>query len=144
MGFSLLSFTMTLTEEMHKGEKILKTLKPSPWAYFGWYFLGVILLFAFFSGIIIIILAELVRRGNTYYITDKRVIHEFTFLSRKISSCTYDKIQDIHLTQSLVERIVGVGTVHINTAGTHFIEIRFRGVKEPVSIKRMIEEKIMK
>ena len=81
----------------------------------------------------------MVRRGNTYYITNKRVIHEFTFLSRKISSTTYDKIQDIHMTQNLIERIFGIGTIHINTAGTHFIEIKFKGIKEPISIKRLVE-----
>ena len=135
---------MTISEELHTGEKIIKELKPSRLAYLSGYALGIIFLFMFFIGILIIILTELLRRANTYYITNKRVIHEFTFLSRKISSTSYDKIQDLHMSQNIIERIFGIGTIHINTAGTHFIEIRFRGVKEPVSIKRMIEEKIMK
>lgn len=135
---------MTISEELHKGEKIIKELKPSRLAYLGGYILGAILIFLFFIGILIIILVELVRRGNTYFITNKRVIHEFTFLSRKISSTTYDKIQDIHMTQNIIERIFGIGTIHINTAGTHFIEIKFKGIKEPISIKRMLERYFMK
>ena len=110
----------------------------------GGYIIGIFFIFIFFIGILIIILVELIRRGNTYYITNKRVIHEFTFLSRKISSTTYDKIQDIHMTQNLIERIFGIGTIHINTAGTHFIEIKFKGIKEPISIKRLVETHYIK
>lgn len=138
---------MTIPEEMHKGEKILKEITPSPWAYFWLYLLGLIIsitIIGIIFGIPIIIITELIRRGNKFYITDKRVIHEYTFLSRKISSALYDKIQDLHFTQGLIERIVGIGTIHINTAGTTFIEIKFNGVQNPVSIKRIIEERMMK
>lgn len=135
---------MTILEELHTGEKILKELKPSRWYYLGGYILGFLLIFAYFIGVLIIILIEFVRRGNSYYITNKRAIHEFTFLSRKISSTTYDKIQDLHMTQNIIERLVGIGTIHINTAGTHFIEIKFKGVKEPISIKRLLESHLMK
>jgi uncharacterized membrane protein YdbT with pleckstrin-like domain len=134
---------MTISEELHEGEKLLKTLKPSRWGYFWWYLLGAIMMILVIPvGIIVIILIELIRRGHTFYITDKRVIHEFTFLSRKISSSMYDKIQDIHMSQGIIERMVGIGTIHIDTAGTTVIEIRFRGISNPVSVKRMIEEKM--
>ena len=135
---------VTISEELHEGEKVLKTLKPSRWGYFWWYFLGVVITILMLPiGIIVIILTELIRRGHTFYITDKRVIHEFTFLLRKISSSAYDKIQDLHMSQGIIERMVGIGTIHIDTAGTTFIEIKFRGISNPVSVKRMIEEKMM-
>ena len=126
-----------------KGEKILKVLKPSRWAYFWWFLVG-ILTAPLIVGIFIIIITELVRRANTYFITTKRLIHEFTFLSRKISSVIYDRIQDLHLTQSILERIVGIGTLHINTAGTHFVELKFKGISNPISIKRLIEQRMMR
>jgi len=135
---------MTILEEMREGEKILKQIKPSHWAFIIWYILGIVFLLAFGLGIIIIIIAFCLRRGTTFYITDERVIYEVTFLSRQISSTTYDKIQDLHLSQGIFERIVGMGTIHINTAGTHFVEIKFFGIENPMSIKRMIEEHIMK
>ena len=93
--------------------------------------------------ILIIVITELVRRGNTYYITDRRTLHEFTFLIREFSSASYDKIQDLHITQGIIERVVGIGTIHIDTAGTTFIEVRFKGVSNPVSVKRIIEERMM-
>ena len=155
---------------MMEGEKILKTLKPSRWAYFWWYSIGVIwLIFVGLPNIImgvvlmeyssiaalflvmlslgipvlIIVITELVRRGNTYYITDRRTIHDFRFLKRDFSSTSYDKIQDLRITQGIIERMVGIGTIHINTAGTTFIEIRFKGISNPFSVKRTIEERTM-
>lgn len=135
---------MTISEEMHKEDKILKEIKPSYWAFLLWYIIGIVLLPFLGIGLIVIIVALLIRKGTTFYITDKRVIYELTFLSRQISSATYDKIQDLHFTQGILGRIVGIGTIHINTAGTSFIEIKFSGVEDPVSVKRAIEEQMMK
>jgi uncharacterized membrane protein YdbT with pleckstrin-like domain len=134
---------MTISEEMHDGENILKTLKPSRWSYILLYLIGIITLPFLGFGLLFIILAELLRGANTYYVTDERVIHEFTFLSRRVSSAVRGNIQDLHFTQGLIERIVGIGTIHINTAGTTFIEIKFRGVSDPSSVKRLIEEQMI-
>jgi len=126
---------------MHKNEKILKAIKPSRWEFLVWYLIGILTIW-FIIGIVFIIMAELLRGANTYYITSKRVIHEYTLLSRKTSSASYDKIQDLHTSQNIIERIIGIGTIHINTAGTHFVEIAFKGVSEPFSVKRMIDAKV--
>ena len=136
-----------ISEEMHDGEKIEKEFGIHPLQYFWLYLIGAIFILTIqgaFIGIPLIIIVELMRRGNKYYITDKRVIHQFTFISRKTSAALYDKIQDIHFTQGCLERIFGIGKVHINTAGTHLVEIVFAGVQNPVNIKRMIEEHMIK
>lgn len=132
-----------INEELHNGEKIEKMLGVQPIAYLGIYIVGAILCLTIFGAIIgipLIVVSEFNRRGNTYYITSKRVIHQFTFLSRKTSSALYGKIQDIYFTQNLIERMFGIGKVHINTAGTNVIEIIFKGIQDPVNVKRMIEE----
>lgn len=140
---------MSLSEELHKGEKIEKQFSPHPLAYFGHYVFGGILTLATIfllgiPGIIYIVIVELIRRGNKYYITNERIIHEFTFLTRKISSALYNKIQDLYFTQGILGRIFGIGTIHINTAGTHLIEIKFKGIPNPMAVKRSIEHKMMK
>ena len=134
---------MAVSEALYRNEKLIKVLKPSRWAYFWWYFLGGITTF-YVVGLFILILTELIRRANAFYLTDKRIIHEYDFLARKISSVPYDKIQDLHMSQGLIERIVGIGTIHIDSAGTSFIELTFKGVARPISVKRMIEEKMLK
>lgn len=136
-----------ISEELHTGEKIQKEFGIHPLEYLVVYIIGLILTLTMFLAIIgipLIIIAEFVRRGHKYYLTDQRVIHQFTFLSRKTSTVLYDKIQDIHFTQGIIERIFGIGKVHINTAGTHLVEIIFVGVQDPVNVKRMIESHMMK
>jgi len=134
-----------IQEDLHKGEKIEEETMPDVWAYLPhWIIGGFLCLFFIFPGIIYIIIANLVRKGNKYYITNKRVIHEFTFLSRKISGTSYDRIQDVHLTQNLIERMFNVGTIHMNTAGSHNIEVVFKGVKHPRAIKNHVDKHVVK
>jgi len=125
-----------------RDEKILKEIKPSHWAYLGWYLLGLLTVPFFGLGFVLIIFTFFLRGAHTFYLTDKKVIHEFTFLSRKISSAPYERIQDLHLTQNLIERILNIGTLHINTAGTSRMEIKLFGIKNPEEIKKIIENQI--
>ncbi|MCD6412453.1 PH domain-containing protein [bacterium] len=126
-----------------KDEKILKKIKPSHWAYLGWYLLGFLTLPFFGLGFLLIIFTFFLRGAHTFYLTDKKVIHEFTFLSRKISSAPYEKIQDLHLTQNIIERILNIGTLYLNTAGTSKMEIKLFGIENPEEIKKVIETKII-
>ena len=131
--------------DLQKGEKIEKQIIPNVWDYLHhWIIGGFLCLFYIFPGVIYIIVANLVRKGNKYYITNKRVIHEFTFLSRKVSGTSYDKIQDIHLTQNLIERLFKIGTIHMNTSGSQKVEVSFKGIEHPRAIKNHIDKHLMK
>lgn len=138
---------MTIDEELHKGEKLEKQFGIHPFEYLPIYIVTgvlVITMIGVFLAVPLIIIAEFVRRGHKYYITNKRVIHNFTFLSKKTSSTVFDKIQDIHVTQNMIERIFDIGKVHVNTAGSTHFEIILKGVHNPVHIKQMIEKHIIK
>ena len=146
---------MTLQEELHPHEKIIKVLKPSFWGYFWFYVFGLLLIIipykmyhdlAFFFGpvgVIFILWTELRRRGTTYYISNKRLIYELKFITRNISSTVYPRIQDLRMTQGIIDRIVGTGKIWINTAGTVSVEMMWRGVTSPIDIKRLIESHMM-
>lgn len=145
-------FSVAIHEDLHEGEKIVLETHPHRWVYAAWYAVGVVLMlslygivigipylaFGAFLGLLVIILAGLLRRADKYYVTDKRVIHEYRLITRKVSSAFYSKIQDLKFTQNLIERVLGIGTVHINTAGGAEVEISFKGITPHV--KRVIEE----
>ena len=147
---------MSVDEELGKNEKILQVTEPHQLSYIGQYFSVVLIglfflgLFSALFGIVIMLLGtllvELVRRNNKYYVTNKRIIHDFTFyfLMRKMSNAFYDKLQDLHLTQGLIERLFDLGTLSFNTAGSHVIEIKFKGIKNPTFTKKLIEEHLRK
>lgn len=145
-------FSVAIQEDLHEGEKIVLETHPHRWVYASWYAVGVILLFSIYGisigvpylafgallGLLVIFIAGLLRRANKYYLTNKRVIHEYRFITRKVSSTFYNKIQDIHFTQNLFERLLGIGTVHVNTSGTDEIEITLNGVTP--EFKKNLEE----
>ena len=93
-------------------------------------------------GGLIILLAESKRKAHKYMITPVDVRDECNLLSKKVSSIRYEKIQDIHSTANLRERLLGVGTVHINSAGSSSIEIVFKGVHNPDGIREEIENRL--
>lgn len=132
-----------MTDTEYRGEKIISVLTPSRLHYFWAYLLGVLFLVAFW-GIIIIILVELYRNGNKYYITEKKVYHLYKFLSRTETSASFDKIQDVQLRQELFDRMFGIGSLYINTAGSNKIEIKITGIKNPDETKTTIDRMITK
>jgi uncharacterized membrane protein YdbT with pleckstrin-like domain len=139
------------------GENIIEKHNPHPLAYFFYYLGGATLIFlSFFSGdggtkistflvgILVIGISELLRRAETFYITETGVSREFRFVSTARTFAEYIKIQDINVFQNIIDRIFGIGTVSINTAGSPHAEIVFRGVKNPYAIEQKILKQIKK
>ncbi|MFH1585854.1 MAG: PH domain-containing protein [archaeon] len=128
--------------DLRKREKIQESFGIHPAEYLGYYLIGgflTITLYLAIIGIPLIIIAELVRRGHRFYITNQRIISHYQFLSKRTSSTSYEKIQDIHVTQNLIERMFKIGQVHVNTAGSNGIEMVFKGVKNPRHVKSLID-----
>ncbi len=121
---------------LQRGESVKTFCRPSPWQYSAWYVLGVLLMPFMFLGLPVIIIAELHRRGNRFYVTSDRVIREFRFLSRNTEEATFDLVTDISIDQSLVARSLNLGNVNINTASGEVIE--FTGVKNPKNLKNIL------
>ncbi|HII14723.1 MAG TPA: PH domain-containing protein [Nanoarchaeota archaeon] len=145
---------MAIHEDLHGGERIVLETHPHRWVYAAWYAVGVVLMLSLYGvvigmpyfafgalvGLLVIMMAGFLRRADRYYVTDKRVIHEYRLITRKVSSAFYNKVQDLHFTQGPFERLMGIGTIHINTSGGSGIEITFKGITP--AVKRIIEEHI--
>jgi len=129
---------------LSKDEKIIEEITPSPLGFIVYYLFGGFLCFLFGIGIILILIVELNRRKTKYYITNKRVIHEYTFLSNNVSSVNYSKIQDLHLEQGFIEREFKIGNIKINTAGSNKIELELKSIKNPIKVKNIIEKHLSK
>lgn len=100
-----------------------------------------IALFLFSLGVILLV--ELFKAINTYYITDKRVIQEYRFLIRRVVSCDHFKIQNINAIQGIIERIVDIGNLEFQTAGwgqSDSAEISFLGIKKPMETRNIVNE----
>ncbi len=87
--------------------------------------IGMVLIAAALLGVTML---ELVRRADRIALYEDGVAREYKLLSTKRTFAEYESVQDLEVTQSLVERFLGIGTLHINTSGSHGQEIVFRGI----------------
>lgn len=91
-----------------------------------------------------IIRAEILVRGNTYYITTSRVIHEYKFIRYDSKIIKFDRITHINSSRSLVDRIFKTGKLLIKTAGTNKAEMEIKKIKKHSEIEREISDRLQK
>jgi uncharacterized membrane protein YdbT with pleckstrin-like domain len=83
----------------------------------------------------------LLRRARTRYtITDRRLTIERGLLARDLHETTLDRVQNVASRQSMLERMLGVGTVDFDTAGSAEFDFSFTGVEHPRRIVRIVDE----
>ena len=103
-----------------------------PW--FGWPMIPL--------GILILLVVEIARRAETLALYDDGLAREFTLLRKSKTFTEYESIQDFEVRQSFLERVFGIGSFHINTAGSHHQEIVFSGIKHPHELETIIRERM--
>lgn len=85
---------------------------------------------------------EIVRRAERLALYDDGIAKEFKLLSTRRTFAEYESVQDLELTQTFFERLLGVGTLHVNTSGSHGQEIVFRGIDRPHDVEHAIRAKM--
>ena len=135
---------------MDSSEQIIKKFHPDPFYFLSFYFFGVVFIvisFFFFwylsaIGLLVVILGEVARRAETFYILDTGVAREYRLFSTSREFTEYEKIQNTKVDQSFIDNIFGIGDVHIDTAGSDEIEVSFHGIKNPYEIEKIIRGKM--
>ena len=88
----------------------------------------------------LVILVGLVKRKATrYVITSERLHIRHGILSKKTQETRVQRVQNVNTEQSFFQRIMQVGTVDFDTAGTDDSEFRFVGVANPEDVVRAVD-----
>lgn len=82
-----------------------------------WFILAVLLILAFGIGIIILLYWYVKTRATALTVTDQELMYERGILSKDRTSVSLKHIRSVNIAQGFVNRIFGVGTVQISTAG---------------------------
>lgn len=93
--------------------------------------------------VVVVIVVDAIRRYATYYaVTNQRLRVRIGLLSRNEQTTRFDRVQNVDIHQSLMDRLLNVGTVDFDTAGAgeHSDLFRFRGVADPQSLVRLVAE----
>ena len=114
---------------------IFNLVLPSP--------LPLILMFAGVMALLIFTLAGEIRvRRIRYFITSRRYIREYRFVSRRSEEITPDDVTDIDFEQGTVQKIFNYGNVTLMTAGSLRPDattpgIIFWAVRDPATVARI-------
>ena len=67
--------------------------------------------------LILVIIAEIFTRATDLIIEEDHITNEVGILSKKTIRIHYFDISDVTIDQSFIQRILGIGDIHINSSG---------------------------
>lgn len=98
----------------------------------------------FILAIIFIIIAYLNVTTSEYFISNKRIFVKYGFISRAMNDIKMEWVTNTSVGQDWDGRILSFGNVFIATPGTATGTEMMKGVADPMMIKGMIEERLVK
>lgn len=141
-----------------KAEKVMWTGKPSLWAFYGFYVVGVLVLVStagvaslfqihpWVLGVIPLFVAGMFllplrfQKAWTFTLTDRSISSEFCLWVRRQRTAPLQQVTNVAVDQGFVGRLLGFGDVRADTAGTPFMGVRFWGVRDPLGVGTRIKE----
>jgi uncharacterized membrane protein YdbT with pleckstrin-like domain len=143
--------------DLHPGEQVVFEGHPSWRALLSFYIGGVVvaavigvvagLIGGWFLGVVVgavllalMVVAGLVKRmSTTYLVSTQRLYIRRGILSKREQQTRIDRVQNVNTEQSLRDRMLRVGTVDFDTAGSDDSEFRFVGIADPGSVVRAVD-----
>jgi uncharacterized membrane protein YdbT with pleckstrin-like domain len=104
-----------------------------------WFVFSVLLIAAFGLGILILLYWYIKTRAATITVTDNDIMYEKGILSKDRTSVSLRHIRAVQVTQGFINRILGVGTVEISTAGDE-PEFTVKDMPDPHEIREAISK----
>jgi uncharacterized membrane protein YdbT with pleckstrin-like domain len=143
--------------DLHPGEQVVFEGHPSWRALLSFYIGGVVgavvigvvagLIGGWFLGVVVgvVLLALLIvvglvkRMSTTYLVSTQRLYIRRGVLSKRVQQTRIDRVQNVNTAQSLRDRMLRVGTVDFDTAGSDDSEFRFVGIADPAQVVRAVD-----
>jgi len=91
--------------------------------------------------IVVVVLVGLVKRvTTTYTITDRRLHIRKGVFTRVTRDTRLERVQNVNTRQTILERLLRVGTVDFDTAGTEDSDFSFVGVSSPRKVVEAVDK----
>lgn len=144
--------------ELHPNEQIIYEGHPSWRSILGYYLKGLVgALVAGAIGLLLdgiglgigvfllifalVLLAGFIKRFATVYtITTQRLRIKRGIIARHVQQTDIDRVQNVNTNQSVLERVLQVGTVDFDTAGTGDSDFKFAGVEDPEEVVQAVDD----
>ena len=87
-----------------------------------------------------VLIGFLKRVATTYTITDRRLHIKRGIISREVQETRLERVQNVNYNQTLFQRVVQVGDVDFDTAGSGDYSFSFDGVADPEQVVHKVDE----
>jgi uncharacterized membrane protein YdbT with pleckstrin-like domain len=144
--------------DLHPGERVIYEGHPSWRSTIAFYLKG--LLIALVVGVIcwliasiglgagafavvfaVVILVGFIRRYFTVYtITNQRLRIQRGIIARNVQQTQIERVQNVNTSQGIIQRMLQVGTVDFDTAGTGDADFAFHGVNNPEKVVAAVDK----
>ena len=92
------------------------------------------------AGIVAVVLGGLIKRVATHYVvTTQRLRIRRGILAKKVQQTRIDRVQNVNTDQRFLDRVLRVGTVDFDTAGTDNSDFTFRGIANPDEVVAAVD-----
>jgi len=92
------------------------------------------------AGIVLVLVVGFVKRIGTHYVvTSQRLRIRRGIVAKKVQQTRIDRVQNVNTDQRLLDRILRVGTVDFDTAGTDDSDFTFRGIANPDEVVSAVD-----
>jgi uncharacterized membrane protein YdbT with pleckstrin-like domain len=88
----------------------------------------------------VVIVAGLIKRAATdYMVSNQRLYIRHGILAKHVQQTRVDRIQNVNTDQRFRDRLLRVGTVDFDTAGTEDSDFRFVGIADPGEVAEAVD-----
>jgi uncharacterized membrane protein YdbT with pleckstrin-like domain len=89
--------------------------------------------------LVILLVAGYIKRiFTTYVITDRRLYIKRGIIARREQQTQLDRVQNVNTSQSVIQRLLQVGTVDFDTAAGDDYDFSFVGVADPQEVVQAV------
>ena len=147
--------------EMRAGERELYEGRPSWRALMSFYAIGIgvaglvlvvvglladswgtaVVIAAVIAGLTLVV-GYLRRIGTKYLITTQRLRISRGLVRKAVQETRLERVQNVNYQQGVLDRMLNVGTVDFDTAGSDDSEFRFEWVNEPEDVVRAVDHAV--
>jgi uncharacterized membrane protein YdbT with pleckstrin-like domain len=91
--------------------------------------------------VLLVIVGWLKRVSTRYSITDRRMRIQRGIVRRHVEETRVERVQNVTVSQGVLERILQIGTVDFDTASNREDDtFQFRGIAQPEKITRLVDQ----
>ena len=129
-------------------ERIILKLRPAWRYYYPWLIAsGFAAFFVASSGdldaalVIVLIVAAIIalyRLRYLYYVTNQRAVMQVGLIARSTNEMHIRHIRGMTIRQSVIERMLGVGSLQLVSAADGMADVIWAGISDPVRIKEVV------